>query len=61
MTNVLNAEKRTSAALDKDARLHGRASADSVPSPTRLTSVSPVGAADKPGQYRSVGRSKRVV
>jgi len=44
MTNVLNAEKRTPAAVDKNARLHGRASpANSVPSPTRLTSVSPVG------------------
>jgi hypothetical protein len=39
MTNVLNAQMRTPAAADRDARLHGRASADSVPSPTQRTSV----------------------
>ena len=36
-------EKRSSADVDKDARPYGRASADFVPSPTRLTCVSPVG------------------
>jgi hypothetical protein len=40
---TLMLEKRSSADVDKDARPHGRASADSVPSPTRLTCVSPVG------------------
>jgi len=46
LRSTAHAENRTSAAVDKDARPHGRASADSVPSPTRLTCVSPVGAGE---------------
>ena len=55
-----NAQTRTPAAVCGDAKLHGCASADSVPSPTRLPRSLQSGLETSP-EDRSVGRSRRVV